>query len=25
VLEGIRSRGDRLLNLEGKNVLDLLG
>ena len=25
LLEGIRSRGDRLLNLEGENVLDLLG
>jgi hypothetical protein len=25
VLQGIRSRGDQLLNLEGKNVLDLLG
>ena len=25
VLEGIRSQGDQLLNLEGKNVLDLLG
>ena len=24
VLEGIRSQGDQLLNLEGKNVLDLL-
>ena len=24
VLEGIRNQGDRLLNLEGKNVLDLL-
>jgi hypothetical protein len=25
VLEGIRNQGDQLLNLEGKNVLDLLG
>jgi hypothetical protein len=25
VLEGIRRQGDQLLNLEGKNVLDLLG
>ncbi len=25
VLEGIRSQGNQLLNLEGKNVLDLLG
>jgi hypothetical protein len=25
VLDGIRNRGDQLLNLEGKNVLDLLG
>jgi hypothetical protein len=25
LLEGIRSRGERLLNLEGENVLDLLG
>ena len=24
VLKGIRSQGDQLLNLEGKNVLDLL-
>ena len=25
VLEGIRTQGNQLLNLEGKNVLDLLG
>jgi hypothetical protein len=25
VLQGIRNRGDQLLNIEGKNVLDLLG
>jgi hypothetical protein len=25
LLEGIRNQGDQLLNLEGKNVLDLLG
>jgi hypothetical protein len=25
LLEGIRSQGDRMLSLEGKNVLDLLG